>query len=136
MPDGISATSIYKGTENDENIEADDSRDTPQTKELPCVIVEAQGEHQQIGFNTGNWRGPLVVTVQANAHVTKDDEFLTLCDGVFSKFTIVGLPDILGQASGFSCYMANPRSQGIATRNGSLWENSLTLECAYAPTDL
>lgn len=136
MPTGFAAERIYKGTENTVNVDADSATD-PQTKAQPSVTLEAQGDHTQIGFRTGCYRGVLAVRVEAIAETTLDTEFNTLCEAVFTKFTILELATNLGAAmAAFDCLFAAIMRQGKPIRNGALWENVIYIECAYAQADL
>lgn len=136
LPSAIASTSVYKGTENIVNVDSNTS-DAPQTKVLPCVILEADGEHTQIGLKTGCWRGSLSVSVQADAERTTDAGFDALCGPVFDLFDADNAADQLSaHLTKFTAIFASARAQGMAVKNGKIWENSIRLDVVYAQADL
>lgn len=126
---------VYKGIENAESTE--DSDGNPSVKELPCVVLEAEGQFNEVVPYTNTFRGVLSVNVEADGDDVTDEIFNTMCREVFSRFMVSNLAALLSSnTSGFHCYQARIASVGNAIRHEENWENSLKIDIVIAPADL
>lgn len=136
-PDSIPDGQVYKGTENTVAIDTDETAGQPQVKTLPCVTLEAEGDHQQVGRATRCFRGNLLIHVEADAHNTTDADFDSMCAEVFDLFNISELADRLASSlDNFDCLYANMTDSGRAIKNGSIWQNTFRVDCVYAQANL
>lgn len=132
--DAIAATSIYRGLQNLESV---DETAQESNRVHPSITLIADGNHTELVLNTRLFRGNLIVRVEADAQNVTDSEFNDICEDVFSKFNITTLASALSSAKDpFTCQAANVIDNGTAIRNGSNWQNELTIDCVYGQADL
>lgn len=133
--DGIPAEQIYKGIDNP--TVADDEGPGVSTRVNPSVTIIADGNHEEIVIGTKNFRGPLIIQVEADGQNMTDADFNTLCEDVFSKLDIDNLRSYLSaSASNFYCYQANIIEHGDSVHNGVNWQNRIVIDTVYAQADL
>lgn len=134
---GIASTSIYKGIENAQDVESEESAGEASQKVHPSVTLEAEGNHEEAVLFTGNWQGILAITVEASASGNTDTTFNTICDEVFSKFNFVELEvNFSSRTASFHMYQMHSPVFSDTINNGQNWQKTLRLTCVYALADL
>jgi hypothetical protein len=130
------ATSIYKSVSNPTDVEDDENTGERQQKSHPSVTIEAEGSHEEYIPFSNVFRGPMSVTVEADASTTTDEEFDAICSEVFGKFNIVELDSELSAAlEDFAVQFAHITSIGSAVNNGQNWQAQMTIDVAYGQSD-
>lgn len=132
----IAATSIYKGINNPTDVEDDENTGERQQKANPSVTIDAEGGHEEVVPFGNVFRGPLTVTVEADASTTTDAEFDAICSEVFSKFNIIELDAELSSAlANFAVQFAQITSISSSVNDGQNWQAQMTIDVAYGQSD-
>lgn len=132
-----SITTFYTGIENETDTTSDDATEAA-TKTRPCVVLEAEGDPQEVAPFTNNWRSVLSVNVEASADSTTRTALNTICAEVFSKFGMADAAERMTHATdGFHCYQMRVLSPATEfQRQEKVWVCSMKLEVIFAPADL
>lgn len=121
--DSVESGQIYRGIEGAITSESDEQ---PQTRLLPCVIVECRKAVESAPF-TGNWTADVIIKVRSNADDTTEDEHHDFASEVFSNCWQSNIVSDLNNQDNFTVQQVRAKEQGYDLIDRS-WESYIAFE--------
>lgn len=129
--DAIESSSIYRGIENSTKSE---SEDPPESRVLPCVIIECNRATESLQ-DSGNWTARVRVVCRSNADDTTEDEHHDFASEIFSNVFHAEIKTDLNSQDDFTVLQVRADEQGYDLEDRS-WVSYMIMAVECCASDL